>query len=235
MLTCQKLVVHRGGSLTLCQARRLATQKDTWMKYLGAHGLAPLVSLPPLGVPGGTSQRLWCRETADDNRLLTCFLDHTAPFRRQQERRSFTAEVWGKYWRMTAMSYNYTSSKSRNNNTHLFIFSCELVTQSIYKWQVTSHWVKVLKISVKIIANSSCFQLFVPIPIFWQTPMQSSGLWLTQLGTLLERRNWGNLLYMTMSSNRKCVKSIYLVLVQKYHRHFANIFEYLTLPKLFRS
>ena len=49
------------------------------MKYLGAHGLAPLVNLPPLGVPGGTSQRLWCRETADDNRLLTCFLDHTVP------------------------------------------------------------------------------------------------------------------------------------------------------------
>ena len=45
-------------------------------------------------LPGGTSQSLWCRETADDNRLLACFLDHTAPFRRQQEKRSFTAEVY---------------------------------------------------------------------------------------------------------------------------------------------
>ena len=88
---------------------------------------------------------------------------------------------------MTAMPY--TSSKSRNSNTHFFIFSCKLVTQSVFKRQVTSHWVKVLKLSVKIIANSSYFPLSVPI--FWQTPTQSSGLWLTQLGTLLERIYWG--------------------------------------------
>ena len=77
-----------------------------------------------------------------------------------------------------------------------------------HKRQVTSHWVKVLKLSVKIIANSSYFPLFVPI--FWQTPTQSSGLWLTQLGALLERRNFGNLLFMTTSSNRKCVSSLYI-------------------------
>ena len=89
----------------------------------------------------------------------------------------------------------YTSSKSRNSNTHFFIFSCKLVTQSVFKRQVTSHWVKVLKLSVKIIANSSYFPLFVPI--FWQTPTQSSGS--------------GNLLFMTTSSNRKCVSSLYIL------------------------
>ena len=85
--------------------------------------------------------------------------------------------------------------QTRRQKAEITIPICSFSAVNLSLSQITSdklqatHWVKVQKLSVKIMANSSCFPLFVPI--FRQTPTQSSGS--------------NNLLFMTMSSNRKCV------------------------------
>ena len=54
-------------------------------------------------LPGGTRPRLWCRETADDNRLLTCFLDHTVP---SDDSKREVFYSWGIFQRVGKMLKN---------------------------------------------------------------------------------------------------------------------------------